>query len=387
MKSIRCCLWFLAASVLMLLVPIAQADTRIIGTATGSGIIPSGTYAGLRFTVSYRMEYSDYGRESLTGGKVVVTITTGSGVERFDNYVRDDGDVGGVREEREFSFTGNVEHNGHRHLIAGSAEPPNNYLSLNIYDQTGTVFEPPAPALACDPGIVGIELYDAIVSITPGALPVVVDIKPGSFPNAVNPKARGVIPVAILSTETFDATTVDPLTVAFGPAGATETHGKGHPEDVNRDGKLDLVFHFKTEETGIQSGDVSAGLTGMTLTGQEIAGSDAIVTVGGGSKGLAQDAPFELAQEESGSGPLSLRAYPNPFNPSTVIQYALPKDDVVSLKLYNSVGAEVIVLVDGFRSAGIHSMRFDARHLAGGVYFLRLLSGSGIQTHKMILLK
>ena len=376
MKSIRCCLWFLAASVLMLLVPIAQADTRIIGTATGSGIIPSGTYGGSSFTVSYRMEYSDYDKELLTGGKVVVTIITGSGVERFDTYVLG---VGRVREGKEFSFNGSVEHNGHLHLIDGFADL-NNYLSLNIYDQTAS--EP-----SCDPGIGVIELYDAIVSITTGALPVVVDIKPGSFPNAVNPKARGVIPVAILSTETFDATTVDPLTVAFGPAGATETHGKGHPEDVNRDGKLDLVFHFKTEETGIQSGDVSAGLTGMTLTGQEIAGSDAIVTVGGGSKGLAQDAPFELAQEESGSGPLSLRAYPNPFNPSTVIQYALPKDDVVSLKLYNSVGAEVIVLVDGFRSAGIHSMRFDARHLAGGVYFLRLLSGSGIQTHKMILLK
>lgn len=109
---------------------------------------------------------------------------------------------------------------------------------------------------------------------------VAIDIKPGSFPNSINPRSKGVIPVAILTTDTFDATTVDPLSVVFGPNGAVEAHEQGHIEDANGDGDLDLVLHFKTQNTGIQCGDTAAALTGQTFSGQAIEGSDSIVTVG-----------------------------------------------------------------------------------------------------------
>jgi hypothetical protein len=112
------------------------------------------------------------------------------------------------------------------------------------------------------------------------AIEVLIDIKPGSFPNSINLKSKGVIPVAILTTAAFDATTVAPLSVKFGPAGATEAHGKGHVEDVNGDGKPDLVLHFRTQETGIQCGDTSASLTGETFEGDPIQGTDTIKTVG-----------------------------------------------------------------------------------------------------------
>lgn len=111
-------------------------------------------------------------------------------------------------------------------------------------------------------------------------LPVMVDIKPGSFPNSVNPSSSGVIPVAILTTDAFDATTVNPLSVALGPDGATESHGRGHIEDVDSDGDLDLVLHFLTRDTGIQCGDASVSLTGSTFGGQMFEGSDSINTVG-----------------------------------------------------------------------------------------------------------
>jgi hypothetical protein len=107
-----------------------------------------------------------------------------------------------------------------------------------------------------------------------------IDIKPGTFPNSINPRSRGVIPVAILTTDTFDATTVDPLSVRFGPSGAIEAHGRGHIEDVDGDGDLDLVLHFRTQDTGIVCGDTSASLTGETFGGQMIEGSDSIRTVG-----------------------------------------------------------------------------------------------------------
>jgi hypothetical protein len=108
---------------------------------------------------------------------------------------------------------------------------------------------------------------------------VIIDIKPGNDSNFINPKSKGVISVAILTTSTFDSTTVDPLSVKFGPNEAT-VRGRAHIQDVNGDGKLDLVLHFNTQETGIQCGDISAVLTGETIGGQAIAGSDLIRTVG-----------------------------------------------------------------------------------------------------------
>ena len=110
-----------------------------------------------------------------------------------------------------------------------------------------------------------------------------IDIKPGSDPNSINCKNQnGMIPVAILTTDTFEASTVDPLTVRFGRTGteASEAHNKGHIEDADGDGDLDMVLHFRFGDTGIQCGDTEATLTGQTNDGKQIRGTDAIQTVG-----------------------------------------------------------------------------------------------------------
>jgi sugar lactone lactonase YvrE len=109
---------------------------------------------------------------------------------------------------------------------------------------------------------------------------VQLNIKPVSPLNRINPKSNGLIRVAILSTETFDATTVNPLSVRFGPKGAVEAHNKGHIHDVNHDGARDLVLHFTIQTTGIECGHMSASLTGETFARTPIRGSDAIQTVG-----------------------------------------------------------------------------------------------------------
>jgi hypothetical protein len=119
--------------------------------------------------------------------------------------------------------------------------------------------------------------------------PIGVDIKPNSFPNLINCNdRRGVITVAILSTQLsrgeavdFDAMTVDPVTTAFGPSFAREAHGRGHIEDVDSDGDLDLVLHFRFNETGIRCGDMRATLIASLLNGQAmiVIGSDSINTV------------------------------------------------------------------------------------------------------------
>ncbi len=111
------------------------------------------------------------------------------------------------------------------------------------------------------------------------AISAEIDIKPGRNPNKINLKSKGVIIVAILTTEKFDATGVDPMSVRFGPNRALESHGRGHIEDVDGDGDTDLVLHFRTQETGIGCGDTSVSLTGGTTDNEAIEGSDSIKTV------------------------------------------------------------------------------------------------------------
>jgi hypothetical protein len=109
-----------------------------------------------------------------------------------------------------------------------------------------------------------------------------IDIKPGSDKNPVNLKSKGVIPVAVLTTPDFDAATVDVASVCFGDAEAAgqracdEAHIQGHLEDVDGDGDLDLMLHFRTQDTGIDAGDTQACLTGTTSFGESIADCDSI---------------------------------------------------------------------------------------------------------------
>ena len=79
--------------------------------------------------------------------------------------------------------------------------------------------------------------------------------------------------------------------------------------------------------------------------------------------------------------------YPNPFNPETAIRYALPKDGEVRLTVYDMLGHEVVVLVDGLQSAGFHTVRFDGSDLSSGPYVYRLQGGDKIFIRTMILVK
>lgn len=79
--------------------------------------------------------------------------------------------------------------------------------------------------------------------------------------------------------------------------------------------------------------------------------------------------------------------YPNPFNPSTNISFQLPENSAVSLKVYDMVGREVAVLIDGQKSAGSHTVTFDASALPSGVYFYRLATEQGSLSRKMTLIK
>jgi hypothetical protein len=79
--------------------------------------------------------------------------------------------------------------------------------------------------------------------------------------------------------------------------------------------------------------------------------------------------------------------YPNPFNPTTVIRYAIPEYGMVTLRIYDALGREVETLVNGYQTAGRYEVTVDGSHLPSGVYFYRLLSRGLAMTRKMSLVK
>jgi hypothetical protein len=105
----------------------------------------------------------------------------------------------------------------------------------------------------------------------------------------------------------------------------------------------------------------------LKLTMQNITGIDPLVN---------QSPSFRLHQN-----------YPNPFNPSTKIRYEITNKEFVSLKVYNTLGQLVKILVDEYRSPGSYEVEFEGNELPGGAYFYRLITGEFTETKKMMLSK
>ena len=79
--------------------------------------------------------------------------------------------------------------------------------------------------------------------------------------------------------------------------------------------------------------------------------------------------------------------YPNPFNPSTKIRYAISQTSFTTLTVYSMLGDEVSTLINEIKTPGIYEVNFDGTDLASGTYFYKLESGNFTQTKKMIILK
>ncbi len=126
----------------------------------------------------------------------------------------------------------------------------------------------------------------------PSSEEIQIDIKPGGNPNNINLKSNGVVPVAVLTTDDFDAGNIDPTTVTF--AGAAPVRWK--LEDVDDDGDVDMLYHFRTQKLSLDENSTEATLTGTitstitstmtseTTDGKEIRGTDKVCIVPGKKK-------------------------------------------------------------------------------------------------------
>ena len=81
------------------------------------------------------------------------------------------------------------------------------------------------------------------------------------------------------------------------------------------------------------------------------------------------------------------QAYPNPFNPITQIQYALPKDIHIELIVYDILGRQVAELVNTDQQAGYHKAMWNGNQNSSGMYFVKMTSGNYISTQKLMLIK
>lgn len=126
---------------------------------------------------------------------------------------------------------------------------------------------------------------------------------------------------------------------------------------------------------GNQDGSYSMLYTGM---GRMPAAGLGVASLAATSTSIASEAPidFRLAQN-----------YPNPFNPRTTIEYDLKSAGHVRLTVFDVLGREVRVLVDGFASAGQHTASLDASNLETGTYLYRLETAGGAQTRAMQVVK
>lgn len=127
------------------------------------------------------------------------------------------------------------------------------------------------------------------------------------------------------------------------------------------------------------SGTMTTGqVMKVVVTKQNYYRYEGNVNVGATGIGNGIDIPKEYSLSQN---------YPNPFNPVTKINYALPKDGYVSIKVYDILGKEIATLVSEAKKAGYHSVDFDATSFTSGVYFYKINSGAFSDIKRMILVK
>jgi len=144
----------------------------------------------------------------------------------------------------------------------------------------------------------------------------------------------------------------------------------------------DLIIQFSPTATSNYTGSVLIRLNEtynpITLTKYTIT----VPLTGRGLGTISVDEPSELPTEYN-----LLPNYPNPFNPTTTIQYTIPKDKYVKLVVYDITGRIVKELVNGHKAAGKYNLEFNASGYTSGVYYYKIEAGSYKSVQKMMLIK
>lgn len=237
------------------------------------------------------------------------------------------------------------------------------------------------------------------LDVDPGKCPAELRAKPRVIgKNNENSNAGGVLQAAVLARPGFDVNEIDVSSVRLEGAvpsmkaeyrdvasGPTRERACACPEGP--DGLTDLVLKFRESEVVAGLGSVSGGeertvtLYGRMKDGREFFAADCVVIRVPGSDGRPDHA--DRAAETAGVRTV----LPNPFNPTTRVSYYLPGDADVTIAVYDAAGRLVARLVNGYQSAGGHTVEWNAAGTSSGIYFCRFESSGTVEVKKLILLK
>jgi hypothetical protein len=212
-----------------------------------------------------------------------------------------------------------------------------------------------------------------------------VDIKPMSCPNPLGVKNKGVIPMAILGTDMFDVSEVDPTTVRLEDElvpirWAYEDAAEPFPGELcdcwtnGPDGYADLTLKFDAPEVVEYLGDIQHGdVLELTLSwelydGREMSGSDCMIVRAKG-KG-----PQSYVDRIENNRFALFQNSPNPFKSGTSICFSLPEKSHTTLTVHDLSGRLVSVVADGEFTAGVHTVEWNA-NVPSGFYFYRIKAG------------
>jgi len=186
-------------------------------------------------------------------------------------------------------------------------------------------------------------------------------------------------------------------------AGSNQQSGAFRVVWVSSGATYDSVFYMSTLNVGtgftgktlVSRVNQSTGVLAPCVTGYMFNGISS-----GGSVVYAGQGPANIWYNGSslttGINPVSgivpmkyslSQNYPNPFNPVTKINFSIPKNNLVTIKVYNALGKEVAIIVNGMYNAGEYEVSLDGASLSSGVYFYKITAGEFTETKKMLMTK
>ncbi|MBI2094178.1 MAG: hypothetical protein HYT88_05575 [Candidatus Omnitrophica bacterium] len=244
--------------------PNGGMDGVILKYDESGNLLWSKTWGGPADDQAYGVTVNDHARTAPENQRLYVVGTTSSfGVGKQDAFLLELNPADG-------SIFSTHYYGGRENDVAWAVQRVGSYLyavgDSKSFSEGGNV-----------EGQSDLMLLQYAIQPTQAPLSVPIDIKPGSLENPINPKSPGKIPVAILSTNRFKAPeVVKQSTLTFGRLGTEQSLVFCKPEDVNADGRLDLVCHFESQRTAFQTGDTQGILEGLTISGIPLKGADSI---------------------------------------------------------------------------------------------------------------